>query len=548
MSSVYATEPATSGRVILETTNGPLEIHLWCRECPHTTRFFLQLCLDGFYDDMIFHRIVNDFLIQTGALRHGASSVSPTSMTSPEAHSYREAVQASVALERRQYEINSRIRFNHRGQVAMALAIDDNDNVEEVQPQFFITLEDAPYLDGKHVCFGTISGPTIFNALRIGRTEVDESTHQPVDIDNATRIKSVKIVENPIHQDLVPQTKIPWKKIKEEDNKKEAKKKKKRKGKFDTNVLSFGDELVEDTGSTSIKMGMQSSHDVVESKALSKQVDDQVKDAVFGESSKYSDKDERLDKKKKKRKLDRPGPESTNGGSPSRPVAADATSQEVSNTPKGVGTLLAYTSKKKREQEKLGAEQKVTGTSAKDKKNVSLPKERNDTEPSAPKISAVEARRLKYSKGKKSKKEREEETLAKLSAFRSTVQQTLEEKKSSALKSDNTQQDNSLAARMARRAQQADGAKQNDVYDQTPTYYGQVLERDEEENGSDKSSWLATSFMCRRHIDHDSRPDIGGDGRAADEYEVVDSKKHRDHHKSYGKHHHSRKHHHRHER
>jgi peptidyl-prolyl cis-trans isomerase SDCCAG10 len=61
MSSVYATEPASSGKVLFETTHGPLEIQLWCRECPTITKLFLQLCMDGFYDGMIFHRIVPDF-------------------------------------------------------------------------------------------------------------------------------------------------------------------------------------------------------------------------------------------------------------------------------------------------------------------------------------------------------------------------------------------------------------------------------------------------------------------------------------------------------
>uniref|UniRef100_A0A7S4AJQ9 PPIase cyclophilin-type domain-containing protein n=1 Tax=Pseudo-nitzschia australis TaxID=44445 RepID=A0A7S4AJQ9_9STRA len=66
MSQVYATEPQTSGLVVLETTAGPLSIHLWCKECPHTVRYFLQLCIDGFYDNLVFHRVVPNFLIQTG--------------------------------------------------------------------------------------------------------------------------------------------------------------------------------------------------------------------------------------------------------------------------------------------------------------------------------------------------------------------------------------------------------------------------------------------------------------------------------------------------
>eukprot|EP01083_Nonionella_stella_P039795 108249_1 len=69
MSQVYSTEPQTTGRIILNTTSGPIDINLWCKECPTVTRTFLQLCLDGYYDGMIFHRIINNFLIQTGEVK-----------------------------------------------------------------------------------------------------------------------------------------------------------------------------------------------------------------------------------------------------------------------------------------------------------------------------------------------------------------------------------------------------------------------------------------------------------------------------------------------
>ena len=182
MSSVYATEPQTSGRVILETTHGPLEIQLFCRECPATTKLFLQLCQDGYYNGMVFHRIIPKFLIQTGAIRSvhsanqrgarksgGANGASADGLETANSYNeadiakYRKHVEAEDAVERRRYELNSRIRFNHRGQVAMALTVssDDVDEYPVLQPQFFITLEEASNLDGSHVVFGTIQGPTI---------------------------------------------------------------------------------------------------------------------------------------------------------------------------------------------------------------------------------------------------------------------------------------------------------------------------------------------------------------------------------------------------
>ncbi|CAB9518376.1 trans isomerase CWC27 homolog [Seminavis robusta] len=421
MSRVYATEPAVAGRVIFETTDGPLEIFLWCCECPQTTRLFLQLCLDGFYQDMMFHRIVRNFLIQTGALRHESSSVDKSfSMSNPEAAGYRQAVGASEAMERRSYEVNSRIKFNHRGQVAMALGVDDSSKgAEDLQPQFFIILEDAPYLDSKHIVFGTISGPTIFNAMRIGRQVTDETTNQPVDLQNATRIQAVKILENPIHQDLVPQPSVPWrvKKTVEEETK-PKKKKKKRKGKFNTNVLSFGAELDEEGGggmpASKATKGMQSSHDVVESKVLGKHVDGKVKNRVHEEESKETVSDTDNKTLKKKQRVEADGDEE-----PTVPTAHNDTAEEPS---------MKFSSRRNRQEATSNDTGELKGEDRdKDGRKHKKPKEVL----SKPKVSLVEACRLKYSKGKKSKKDREEETLSKLTSFRSTVQQKVEERKSS---------------------------------------------------------------------------------------------------------------------
>lgn len=66
MSTVYVLEPPTKGKVILKTTHGPLDIELWPKEAPKAVRNFVQLCLEGYYDNTIFHRIIKSFLIQGG--------------------------------------------------------------------------------------------------------------------------------------------------------------------------------------------------------------------------------------------------------------------------------------------------------------------------------------------------------------------------------------------------------------------------------------------------------------------------------------------------
>ncbi len=73
MSSNYLTEPPTKGKVIIHTTEGPLEVEvsrfrltpqLWPKEAPKAARNFVQLCLEGYYDKTVFHRVVENFIIQ----------------------------------------------------------------------------------------------------------------------------------------------------------------------------------------------------------------------------------------------------------------------------------------------------------------------------------------------------------------------------------------------------------------------------------------------------------------------------------------------------
>ena len=303
MSQVYSTEPQTTGRVVLETTHGPVDINLWCKECPATTRAFLQLCLDGYYDGMNFHRVLSEFLVQAGLTRTDSLVGTPASELDaylrqstgvPPSNSM--AGGDPMGLERKKLELNPRIRFNHRGQVALALPLEQSAEANEEETailryQFFITLDEAPFLDAKHVVFGTIAGATMFNALRIGRTDADEQTGVPTDMSDAPpRIKSVKVDYHPF-EDLVvtPDKHIPWKDStkghgeggKEGKQSTMEKRRKKRKGKRDFNVLSFGDEErnYEDVAKKSSKGGsMLSSHDVLakESTFLSSKVDANV--------------------------------------------------------------------------------------------------------------------------------------------------------------------------------------------------------------------------------------------------------------------------------
>ena len=107
MSVVYSTEPATSGKVVLETTKGSVEIELWTKEMPLACRNFIQLCLEGYYNNTIFHRVIKGFMVQGG---------DPTGTGSGGASVYTDGVEGKYFND----EFHSRISFNRRGLIACA--------------------------------------------------------------------------------------------------------------------------------------------------------------------------------------------------------------------------------------------------------------------------------------------------------------------------------------------------------------------------------------------------------------------------------------------
>lgn len=152
MSSVYVLEPPTKGKVVVNTTMGPLDIELWPKEAPKAVRNFVQLCLEGCYDRTIFHRVVKSFIVQGG---------DPTGTGSGG-----ESIYGSTFAD----EFHSRLRFNHRGLVACANAGSPHSNGS----QFFITFDRCDWLDRKNTIFGKVTGDSIYNLLRLGDVETDK--------------------------------------------------------------------------------------------------------------------------------------------------------------------------------------------------------------------------------------------------------------------------------------------------------------------------------------------------------------------------------------
>ena len=113
----------------MHTNHGPIELELFEGDAPKTVENFVKLSRDGYYDGLIFHRVIKDFMIQ-GGCPQGTGTGGPG------------------------YEFEDEINDHKivRGALAMA-----NRGPNTNGSQFFIVTTDAaPWLDGKHTVFGEV--------------------------------------------------------------------------------------------------------------------------------------------------------------------------------------------------------------------------------------------------------------------------------------------------------------------------------------------------------------------------------------------------------
>jgi len=117
--------------VKLETTQGDIVIELYSKEMPITAGNFEKLVSEGFYDGIIFHRVIDGFMIQSGDPQ-GTGIGGPGYTIEDEFTS-------------------SDLDKNDRGTISMA-----NAGPNTGGSQFFINLVDNNFLDGKHPVFGKV--------------------------------------------------------------------------------------------------------------------------------------------------------------------------------------------------------------------------------------------------------------------------------------------------------------------------------------------------------------------------------------------------------
>ena len=146
-------EPAGSKKVLLQTTMGDITIELY-DSMPITTGNFEKLVKQGFYDGVIFHRVIDGFMLQGG-------DPTGTGMGGP-GYNIKDEFTAN----------NS----NDRGTISMA-----NAGPNTGGSQFFINLVDNNFLDAKHPVFGKVTaGMDVVD--KIGKTQTDSGDRPVVEV------------------------------------------------------------------------------------------------------------------------------------------------------------------------------------------------------------------------------------------------------------------------------------------------------------------------------------------------------------------------------
>jgi cyclophilin family peptidyl-prolyl cis-trans isomerase len=117
-------------QMTMTTNKGEIVFEMFDDDAPKTVENFKKLAADGFYDGLIFHRVIKDFMIQ-GGCPHGTGTGDPG------------------------YKFDD--EFNDHKVVRGALAMANSGPNTNGSQFFIVTIDAAPWLDGKHTVFGEVS-------------------------------------------------------------------------------------------------------------------------------------------------------------------------------------------------------------------------------------------------------------------------------------------------------------------------------------------------------------------------------------------------------
>lgn len=136
-------DPAKAYKVVIETSRGVIELELYPQHAPKTVNNFVFLAKEGFYENVSFHRVIKNFMIQGG---------DPTG-TGRGGPGYRF-----------EDEVKENPLKHETGVISMANAGPNTNG-----SQFFITHSPQPHLNGRHTVFGkVVRGQDVVDAIQQG--------------------------------------------------------------------------------------------------------------------------------------------------------------------------------------------------------------------------------------------------------------------------------------------------------------------------------------------------------------------------------------------
>ena len=166
---------AQNNLMILKLSYGDVEIELYPEKAPNHVKRFKELSKNGKYDGVVFHRVIDGFMAQTGDVKFGNSSSSDFNL--------RMAGMGGSDLPDLKQEFNN--LPHDRGTLSMARSQDPN----SANSQFFICFKPAPFLDNQYTVFGkVIEGMEFVDKIKRG----DENNNGAVtDPDKIISFKSL---------------------------------------------------------------------------------------------------------------------------------------------------------------------------------------------------------------------------------------------------------------------------------------------------------------------------------------------------------------------
>ena len=168
VASALAGQPATgregvvaTAQATIETTKGTVVVELYGEEAPKTVANFVKLATDGFYNGIIFHRVIPNFMVQTG-------DPTGTGRGGP-GYTFED-------------EFSPKLTHDRTGMLSMANAGPNTNG-----SQFFITVAPTAWLDRKHAIFGqVVKGQEVVDAIANAPRDTQDKPKETIKMTSVT--------------------------------------------------------------------------------------------------------------------------------------------------------------------------------------------------------------------------------------------------------------------------------------------------------------------------------------------------------------------------